>query len=66
MTTYNTYEYTVGTLVCDVFDTNEKKLIWEGIGQKTIDDNLQAREKNISKGVAEIMTQYPVPPVSKK
>lgn len=60
-TSINTYDYTVGTLVCDVFDTNEKKLIWEGIAKGTVDENPQSREDNIPKVVARIMQQYPVP-----
>lgn len=64
-TTYNTYDYTVGTLVCDIFDTKEKKLIWEGVGQGTVDDNPQTREENIPKVVAKIMNQYPVPAAKK-
>lgn len=60
-TTVNTYDYTVGTLVCDVFDSSEKKLIWEGTAQGTVDDNPQSRENNIPKVVAKLMNQYPVP-----
>jgi len=65
-TSYNTYDYTVGTLVCDVFDTKEKKLVWEGIGQGTVDDNPQSREDSTPKAIAKIMAQYPVQPVSTK
>ena len=65
-TSYNTYDYTVGTLVCDVFDTKEKKLVWEGIGQGTVDDNPQTREDSTPKTIAKIMAQYPVQPVSTK
>ena len=65
-TTYNTYDYTVGTLVCDVFHAGEKKLIWEGVGQGTVDDNPQTRDENIPKAVAKIMAQYPVPPLNSK
>ena len=60
-TTVSSYDYNVGTLVCDIFDKAEKKLIWEGIGSKTIDENLKNREKNIPVNVAAIMKQYPVP-----
>ncbi len=63
-TTYNTYDYKVGTLVVDVFDAKEKKLIWEGIGQGTINDNLKKRDENIPKAVAEIMKEYPVEPLN--
>jgi len=66
MTTISNVNYTVGTLVCDVFDSAEKKLIWEGIGTKTVDDNPATNEKNIPKAVAAIMAQYPVKPVVKK
>jgi hypothetical protein len=64
-TTVNTYDYTVGTLVCSVFDANEKKLIWEGSGSGEIDENPQTREDGIPKAVAKIMAQYPVPAAKK-
>lgn len=65
-TSYNTYDYTDGTLVCDIFHAGDKKLIWEGIGQGTIEDNPASREESIPKAVAKIMAQYPVPPISTK
>lgn len=66
VTTVSQYDYTVGTLVVDVFDAANKKLIWEGVGTKTIDDNPSTRDKNIPKSVAAIMYQYPVKPVATK
>jgi uncharacterized protein DUF4136 len=66
VTSISNYDYTVGTLVCDVFDAKNKKLIWEGVGSGTIDQNPQTREKNIPKSVAAIMAQYPVKPVTVK
>ena len=65
-TSINTYDYTVGTLICDVFDAKAQKLIWEGIGQKTIDENPGNREESIPKAITTIMAQYPVPPVQDK
>jgi len=65
-TTYSTYDYTVGTLICDVYDTKAQKLVWEGVGKGTVSDNPQKREANIPKAVAKIMAQYPVQPVSSK
>ena len=62
-TTINEYDYVEGTLVCDIFDKKEEKLIWEGIGTKTVDDNPQTREKNIPYAVKQIMAQYPVRPL---
>jgi hypothetical protein len=63
-TTISEYDYQVGTLVIDVFDAKEQKLIWEGIGTKTVDENPQTRDKNIPKAVSAIMAQFPVKPVS--
>jgi len=60
VTTISNVDYTVGTLVVDVFDTENKKLIWEGVGSKTVDDNPATREKTIAKSVSAIMAQYPV------
>jgi hypothetical protein len=65
-TTYSTYDYTVGTLVVDVFDKAGKKLIWEGVGTKTVDDDPQSRDDSTPKAVAAIMKQYPVPPIEEK
>lgn len=59
-TTYHTYDYKVGTLVADVFDAKEKRLIWEGVGQGTIKDNPKNRDNNIPKVVEAIMKKYPV------
>lgn len=66
VTTVSDYNYTVGTLVCDVFEADAKKLIWEGVGSGTVDDNPSTRDKNIPKAIAKIMSQYPVKPVSSK
>ena len=62
-TTVTEYNYVVGTLVCDVFDKSEERLIWEGIASKTIDENPANREKNIPRNVEYLMRKYPVPPV---
>jgi hypothetical protein len=65
-TSVRTYDYKVGTLICDVYDKSEERLIWEGIATKTIDDNPSTREKNIPKVVALLMKKYPVPPTEVK
>ncbi len=61
-TTISTYDYHVGTLVCDVYDKTKEKLIWEGIGSNTIKEDPKGREKRIQMAVAVIMKQYPVMP----
>ncbi len=65
-TTISQVDYTVGTIVVDVFDAENKKLIGEGVGSKTIDDNPANREKSIQTIVSRIMAQYPVQPVKIK
>lgn len=65
-TTYNTFDYTVGTLICDVFHKVDQKLIWEGTGSGTVDSDPSSRDENIPKAVAKIMSNYPVPPLADK
>lgn len=62
-TTVSEYNYTVGTLVIDIYHPGDEKLIWESIATKTVDDNPQTREKNIPKTIAKIMAPYPVKPI---
>lgn len=64
--TVHEYDYQMGTLVCDVFDKADQRLIWEGIGSGTVDDNHNTRDENIPKAVAAIMEKYPVQPLSEK
>jgi hypothetical protein len=58
-TTYNTETYTVGTLIIDVFDNSTKKLVWQGIGVGTINENPKKREHNTPKVIAQIMASLP-------
>ena len=62
-TSIQEYDYNVGTLVCDVFDKKNEKLIWEGIGTGEINENPKNRDKNIPKTVKAIMSKFPVPQV---
>jgi len=62
-TTVSSYDYAVGTLVCDVYDKASEALIWEGIASKTIDSNPNTRDKKIPKVIEMLMAKYPVPPL---
>jgi hypothetical protein len=64
-TSYNEYDYYVGTLVCDVFDAETKKLVWQGVVSGEIDDNPNNRERNIPRVVREMMKRYPVKPITR-
>ena len=65
-TTYSEQDYLVGTLVVDVFDKAQKKLVWQGVGQKTVDENPNSREKNSEKVAAAIMKPFPIQPIKEK
>lgn len=65
-TTYSENDYLVGTLVVDVFDKAEKKMIWQSVGSKTVDDNPNTREKNTGKVAAAIMKPFPIQPIKEK
>lgn len=61
-TTYTERDYIVGTVVIDVYDAKEKKLIWESIGRGTVKESKtpEAKEKNTNIAVAKIMATYPI------
>lgn len=63
-TTYTERDYTVGTVVIDVYDAKEKKLIWESMGTGTVKETKtpEAKEKNTNSAVAKIMATYPIAP----
>jgi hypothetical protein len=58
-------EYTLGTLIVSVFDPETEQLIWESIGQGTIQENTRSVERVINYSVAKIMRPYPVKPPKK-
>ena len=62
-TTVNEYNYTVGTLVIDMYHADNEQLIFESIGEGTINENPQKREKTLPKTIEQIMAPYPVKPI---
>lgn len=65
-TTYSESDYLEGTLVLDVFDSKTKKLIWQSVGQKTIDENPKNSERNTAYVAEKMMKPYPVQPIKDK
>ncbi len=59
-TRYQEYDYLVGTLVVDVFDTETKKLVWQGVASGTMNEKTKNREARIQKMARAIMDKYPV------
>lgn len=62
-TVINETNYLVGTLMVEMFDREDKKLIWQAMGTKTINEDPQKRQKQIPKVVSQIMNTYPVKPI---
>jgi hypothetical protein len=60
-TTYSEYDYVVGTLIIDIYDAKEKKLIWESVAKGTIKEKTKGREDRINSTVGKMMIKYPVP-----
>ncbi len=57
-TTVQKRDYVEGTLIIDVFDTKQKKLIWQGIGVGEV--NHHSSGKNVAKTINQIFFKYPV------
>src|SRR6266699_1169431 len=51
--------YKVGTLVVDLFDANNKNLIWRGSSSDTLSDKSDKNIKNLDKGVEKMFEHYP-------
>jgi Domain of unknown function (DUF4136) len=51
--------YKVGTLVVDLFDANNKKLIWRGSSSDTLSDKSDKNIKNLDNGVQKMFNHFP-------
>ena len=60
------YQYKVGTLVIDVIDARQKRLVWRGSGERTLgeDQSPEKRTEVINATVNEVLNRFP--PASKK
>jgi hypothetical protein len=60
-TQINYDKYVEGTLFITLVDKADQKIVWQGTGKKTLDENSSAekREKNIDYAVTQIFTNYP-------
>jgi hypothetical protein len=64
ISTSTTSTITVGQVDIDMYDPIAKKLVWRGTASKTLDVKAkpEKREKNLRKGVAKLLKNYPPPP----
>ena len=55
-------EYTVGTLVIDLFDASRRELVWRGAGEGRVNAarNPQERQEQINQAVTLILEEFPV------
>jgi hypothetical protein len=60
------YQYKVGTLVIDVIDARQKRLVWRGSGERTLgeDQTPEKRTEIINTTVNEVLGRFP--PASKQ
>ena len=49
----------VGTLIVDLYDANNKSLVWRGIGQDTLNNNGNKNQQLVQKAVAKMFKQWP-------
>lgn len=64
-TSYSENDYKVGTFVVDIYDAKTKKLVWQGVSQKTINEKSSKRARTIPKNVGKLMKKYPIDKVKK-
>lgn len=62
----STYQYKVGTLIIDVIDARQKRLVWRGSGERTLgeDQTPEKRTELINATVNEVLGRFP--PANKK
>jgi len=62
--TATTSTIVIGQVDLDMYDPATKNLVWRGTASKTLDPKAKPdkREKNLQKGVAKLLKNYPPPP----
>ncbi len=52
--------YVVGTILVDVFDVAEKKLVWEGVGQGILNEKSKNKDENTDYAMGKIIESFPI------
>lgn len=55
------YQYTSGTIIIDVIDDKNNKLIWQGAGSGLNVSDLERKSEEIPDAVSEILAKFPPP-----
>ena len=56
------YEYTVGTLVVDIFDKTGQNLLWRGVAQDELSDKPDKNAKKLAKASDKLFKDFPPEP----
>jgi hypothetical protein len=59
-------QYTVGTLLVDIFDAKGKNLIWRGIAQDEASNNTEKNIKKVTKAIEKLFKDFPPGSAKKK
>ncbi len=59
MATTTVTEYTVGTLVVDIFEAKSKNLIWRGVAQDELSDKAEKNIKKLGKASDKLFKDFP-------
>jgi hypothetical protein len=57
--TTTAYEYTVGTLLVDIFDAKSKNLMWRGVAQDELSDKTEKNIKKLGKASDKMFKDFP-------
>ena len=60
-TTTQTYNYVIGTIIIDQYESSTKKLMWEGVAQGEVTGDKSNREDNIKSDISRMYQNYPIP-----
>jgi hypothetical protein len=52
-------DYTVGTLVVDLFDMNSERIVWRGVGTDTLSEKPAKNEKKIERITEKMFEHFP-------
>ena len=66
MATTNVTEYQVGTMVVDIFDAKNKKLVFRGVGQDELADKPEKNQKKVEKATEKMFKNFPPQPKEEK
>ncbi len=62
LSTTNTVNTPVGTLLVDIFDAHSKKLIWRGTSDKTLSEKPNKNEKKLEESIQSMFKHFPPAP----